>query len=141
MKKGICVLSIALIIAFGLFHYLKTQSKPNIIIILVDALRKDHLGCYGYSGNTSPNIDRFASEAIKFNNCISACSWTSPSIASLFTSLYVSSHGLMTHSNKDTDVLALELVTLAEALKENGYITAAFVANRWIRSVIFASRD
>ncbi|MGA1825158.1 MAG: sulfatase [bacterium] len=133
MKKKICIVSIVLISVFGLFYYLETHAKPNIIVILVDALRKDHLGCYGYSRNTSPNIDRLAGEAIKFDNCISTCSWTSPSIASLFTSLYVSSHGLMTHSNEATDILALELVTLAEALKEKGYSTAAFIANRWIR--------
>ncbi|MGA1869110.1 MAG: sulfatase [bacterium] len=133
MKKKICIVLIALLLGGGLFYFLKSHKKSSIIIILIDALRKDHLSCYGYGRNTSPNIDKFASEAIKFDNCVSTCSWTSPSVASLFTSLYVSSHGLMTHSNKDTDILPLELVTLAELLKENGYATAAFVANRWIR--------
>ena len=137
MKFKNWILSISLvIILFGLFsfYYLHMKpARPNIILILIDALRKDHLGCYGYQKNTSPNIDLFAEEAFKFEDTISTCSWTSPSIASLFTSLYVSSHGLLTHSQKTTDILDLNLVTLAEVLKENGYTASAFVANRWIR--------
>jgi len=100
---------------------------------MIDALRKDHLGCYGYYRNTSPQIDEFAKDAIKFEETTSTCSWTSPSIASLFTSLYVSSHGLMTHSQKSTDILNLQYETLAEVLKKKGYTTSAFIANRWIR--------
>ncbi len=133
-KKVIAVISlliiVPLIILFYLFYH---QIRPNIIIILIDALRKDHLGCYGYFRDTSPNIDAFARDAIKFEETICTCSWTSPSIASLFTSLYVSSHGLMTHSQKSSDILDLRFETLAEALKREGYVTSAFVANRWIR--------
>ena len=134
MKKVfiIFILLIILLSAALLYHY-SHQVRPNLMIILIDALRKDHLGCYGYHRNTSPKIDEFARDAIRFQETISNCSWTSPSIASLFTSLYVSSHGLKTHSQKSTDILDLGFETLAEILKKHGYTTSAFITNRWIR--------
>ena len=136
MKKRVIIIFILLIvISSAILYYLFTSRpfRPNIVMILIDALRKDHLRCYGYYRNTSPKIDEFAEDAFQFQNCISTCSWTSPSIASLFTSLYVSGHGLMTHSQKSTDILGLQFATLAEVLKKNGYTTSAFIANRWIR--------
>ena len=135
-KRGIAIAAImmlTIVVLAGILLYSARVEMPNIVIILVDALRVDHLGCYRYPRDTSPNIDRFARDAIRFEGTVSTCSWTSPSIASLFTSLYVSSHGLMTHSQKSTDILAPEFKTLAEILKDKGYTTAAFVANRWIR--------
>ena len=136
MNKRILIISILLIIILSgviLYNY-NHRVRPNLMIILIDALRKDHLGCYGYHRNTSPRIDEFAKDAIKFEETMSTCSWTSPSIASLFTSLYVSSHGLKTHSQKSTDILDLRFETLAEILKKHGYRTSAFIANRWIRA-------
>ncbi|MGA1843667.1 MAG: sulfatase [bacterium] len=135
-KRGIAVAAVLVLAILGLAVILLYSTRvemPNIVIILVDALRVDHLGCYGYNRDTSPNLDRFARDAIRFEGTVSTCSWTSPSIASLFTSLYVSSHGLMTHSQQRTDILAPDFETLAEVLKKRGYTTAAFVANRWIR--------
>ena len=135
MKRRIIIITSLLIVVLSaiLYLYFNHKARPNIVIILIDALRKDHLGCYGYNKNTSPNIDAFAGEAVKFVDTVSTCSWTSPSIASLFTCLYVSSHGLKTHSQKSTDILDLRFETLAEVLKKSGYTTSAFIANRWIR--------
>jgi len=135
MKREIFIIILLFIILPSalLYFYFNQKVQPNIIIIMIDALRKDHLSCYGYYRNTSPKIDEFAEDAIQFENTVSTCSWTSPSIASLFTSLYVSGHGLMTHSQKSTDILDLQFETLAEVLKKNGYMTSAFIANRWIR--------
>ncbi|MBN2372275.1 sulfatase [bacterium] len=136
-KSFTCIALLVILLASSVyicFHiYSNRRTRPNIFIILIDALREDHLGCYGYYRDTSPHIDEFARDSKKFEGVISACSWTSPSIASLFTSLYVSSHGLMTHSQKCTDILNPQFETLAEALKKKGYTTAAFIANRWIR--------
>ncbi|UCD83237.1 MAG: sulfatase, partial [Deltaproteobacteria bacterium] len=108
------------------------QSRPNIILALVDALRPDHLGCYGYSRETSPNIDRIAREGVIFSNAISQASWTWPSVASLFTSLYPSQH-------KVTKIfgypLSNSLTTLAEIMRDEGYTTGVISSNLCISEV------
>jgi len=91
----------------------------NIIIIVVDALRPDHLGCYGYAGDTSPNIDRLALRGAVFENAYSNAPWTKPSVASLFTSLYPNVHRTIDRF----DTLSEKALTLAERLKANGYFT------------------
>lgn len=103
---------------------------PNIIILLIDALRKDHVGVYGYNRDTTPNIDLFSQKAIVSQDVVSQSSWTVPSVASLFSSLYPSVHGTNTHhGKKKSDSLDKKIVTFAEVLKEKGYVTGAFVAN------------
>jgi arylsulfatase A-like enzyme len=67
----------------------------NIFMILEDALRPDHLGCYGYKKNTSPNIDRIAREGVLFKNCIAVASHTLPPIVSILTGQTTASHGLV----------------------------------------------
>ena len=110
-------------------------AQPSVLLVLVDALRPDHLGCYGYGRPTSPVLDRLASRSVLFENARSVSSWTKPSIPSLFTSLYPSQHGVFEGSVRkkggapESDVLPAEATTLAEALKECGYATAAFVHN------------
>ena len=115
----------------------RTPERPNIIIILIDALRRDHLGIYGYARDTTPNIDDFSHNAVVFQHAISQSSWTNPSVASLFSSLYPSTHGCVTYfspDGKSIDAAFLDhkIITLAEALKEKGYATGGFVANHWI---------
>jgi len=105
------------------------SSRPNIIIISVDTMRADHMGIYGYSRNTTPNIDRFAKTALIFTNTVSASSFTVPSVASLFTSLYPSEHGAI---GKDQMTLAPSNLTLAEILADNGYRTACFSASPFV---------
>ncbi|UCE41027.1 MAG: sulfatase, partial [Candidatus Aminicenantes bacterium] len=120
----------------------KKQQNANVIIIVIDALRYDHLNCYGYEKNTtSPNIDKLALDGILFLNAFSQAPWTKPSIASLFTSLYPSQHGVLDEpvmiSGDEKrkrivtrgDVLDESLTTLAEVMQKNGYITAAFINN------------
>ncbi len=115
---------------------IRAPRRPNVIILLIDALRKDHVGVYGYYRETTPNMDRFSQDAIVFQNAISQCSWTSPSIAALFSSLYPSTHGCVSYSQQGAEVKAdfldHKIDTLAEILKEEGYETGAFVANHWI---------
>ncbi|MCB1195803.1 sulfatase [bacterium] len=108
-----------------------SPQTPNLIIISVDCLRKDHLSAYGYSRQTSPNIDTFSQDATLFEDVISQSCWTIPSVASLFTLLYPSTH--LTRGSVDgfweENILNPKLVTLAELLKNEGYQTAAFIAN------------
>ncbi|MDD4939483.1 MAG: sulfatase [Candidatus Omnitrophica bacterium] len=102
-------------------------SHPNILLITVEALRADHLGCYGYKRDTSPNIDRLAKEGTVFLNCFI----TSPGVAthsfvSFLTGRYLKiAEGNMFFNN----VLDKDFTTLAEYLKRAGYYAAAFITN------------
>lgn len=97
----------------------------SVIVYLVDTLRKDHLGCYGYGKPTSPHVDAFAREATLFRNAVAQSSWTRPSVASMLTGLLPRTHGV----NRRPDALSQEAVTLAEMLRDRGFRTAAFVTN------------
>jgi len=67
----------------------------NIFLILEDALRPDHLGCYGYPKDTSPNIDRLAREGVRFEACIATASHTFPPIVSVLMGQTTATHGLV----------------------------------------------
>jgi len=131
---GTVIVSVLLI---TLFLFFKPGQRPNIILILVDALRADHVGAYGYERNTTPVLDRFARECVLFTRAVSASNWTPVSTASMLSGLYAFSHSLIPPS-KDTGP-ALEMAlrigegveVLAERLKRAGYTTAAVSANSW----------
>jgi arylsulfatase A-like enzyme len=110
--------------------------RPNVLIVLIDTLRPDRLGAYGYHRNTSPHIDRIAAEGWVFSRAVAQASWTKPSIASMFTGLYASQTsvdpGTWAHEGDRgvvVQALAAEHVTLAERLAAAGYETAAFGSN------------
>jgi arylsulfatase A-like enzyme len=103
----------------------RSARKPSIILISADALRPDHLGCYGYGRNTSPNIDQLARDSVLFENAVSQASWTLPSVSSLFTSLYPSFCGVHTWNTR----LPSSEITLPRILRRNGYTTAACINN------------
>lgn len=98
--------------------------RPNIVLIVLDTVRADHLSCYGYRRLTTPNIDSFARRGVQFENVIAASSWTLPSIASIFTGLLPHQHGANWGHALDAGPL-----TLAAILRSNGYETAGFNAN------------
>lgn len=100
-------------------------SRPNLVLIVIDTLRADHLGTYGYPRATSPNIDRLAERGLVFANALAASSWTKPSIGSLFTSRYPSEHGAVSFERN----LSSALPTLAEMLREAGYRTVGVSGN------------
>lgn len=102
----------------------KIKNKPNIILIILDCLRADHLGCYGYTRNTSPNIDDLAENGLIFSNAFSQGGYTLASIPSIFTSKFPLSHGVFI--NQHGDKLGANETTLAEILKNNGYVTVGF---------------
>ena len=107
---------------------------PNVLIIVIDTLRADHLSCFGYARATSPNMDRLAAQGVLFENAISASSWTFPSHASLLTGRYQYEHGM--DKIKKMPLLGSEAFspngfpTLGEALMQKGYRTGAFSGNR-----------
>lgn len=104
----------------------ETSSAPNVLLITVDTLRADHLGCYGYPKNTSPSIDALAREGTLFETVMAPRGATYPSLVSLHTSLYPSQHGIRTNRGGDT---VEEITMLAEILSEQGYATGAFLTN------------
>ncbi len=110
------------------------EQRPNLLIVLVDTLRRDHLGAYGYPLPTSPHIDTFAAESFRFDRAYAHSTWTKPSIATLFTSVYPEQHGLRrVGENREgvfqTGKLPKDLVTLAERFRRAGYATGGFGAN------------
>lgn len=106
----------------------------NIVLITIDTLRADHLSSYGYERETSPHIDTIAEKGFIFKNTIAPSSWTSPSMVSLFTSVYPISHGVVHGFVKDKkivnqEVFSDQLVTLTEMLQSQGYTTFGVASN------------
>ena len=101
------------------------HKQPNVILIVLDTVRADHLSCYGYHRDTTPNIDAFAAGGRLYKNVLSPSCWTLPAHASLFTGLSCSAHGAkMLHRRLDP-----RFETLAEQLKANGYQTVGLSSN------------
>jgi arylsulfatase A-like enzyme len=103
----------------------------NLIVILVDTLRADHLGHHGYARATSPRLDSLAEDSVVFLRHTAHASRTGPSVATLFTGLHARSHGVVNPlSHFDAKgTLDSSRLTLAEILSEEGYRCAGFAAN------------
>lgn len=98
---------------------------PDLIVIGLDTFRADRIGAWGNDQVRTPNLDRFAREAILFEDCSSTSTWTLPAFASVFTGRLPSEHRTI---GGDHSSLPGEEVTLAERLKAGGYHNTAFVA-------------
>ncbi len=102
-----------------------------IILIIIDALRADHLGCYGYRLPTSPHLDEFAKDSILYKYAFSSCSYTIPAFSGIFTGKSPGNNSLFFQQkfglNRDREI------TLAEILKAADYKTAAFVSSLVMR--------
>lgn len=107
------------------------QVRPNVLLISIDSLRADHLGCYGYERDTSPVLDGLAEEGVRFATVVSPTSWTLPAHATLFTGLPPEGHGL----RLDARALTPEAHCLAEVFDAAGYATAAFVGGPFLRKM------
>lgn len=98
---------------------------PNIILIVVESLRSDHVGCFGHAYDTTPTIDALAADGMLFRRAFASSGWTMPSVMSLLTSLPPSEHGAVSYHHS----LATDRTTLATELRRGGYRTAGIVAN------------
>ncbi len=107
-------------------HAPSASKPPNVLIVTMDTTRADHLGCYGYDGVRTPNIDAVAREGVLFEEAFSVQPVTLPAHASIFTGQYPFRHGV-----RDNNYFRLsgESATLAEMLQDAGYLTTAFVAS------------
>jgi len=119
MAFAIMVLLIILNLYLYIDKKINKPEGPNIILISIDTLRADHLGCYGYEKNITPNIDNFAKEGVLFKNCIAQASNTPTSHASIFTSLIPSHHGLLKGLLK---TISRNVLTMGEILRNHYYV-------------------
>ena len=103
--------------------------QPNLLIVSIDTLRADHLGCYGYTRPTSPNIDRLAKEGARLRTMICENPVTGPSFCSIMTSVPSHRHGC----KRNGLPMRWDGQTLAQILKERGYSTAAIISNWTLR--------
>jgi arylsulfatase A-like enzyme len=107
------------------------SGRPNVVLILIDTLRPDLLGAYGYRLPVSPELDRLAQEGVRFERVVAQTTWTRPSTASILTSRYPRDLGLFTEGD---EILPSEATTLAEVLKSAGYTTLGATANPQLNS-------
>ena len=112
------------------------RDDQNVIVLLIDCLRADHVGAYGHPNPTTPNIDRLAADSVLFEQAIAQTNWTKPSVVSLFSSLYLSQHrviegplrGRVNSSNVPSGhILVDEFTTMAEYFSGAGFMTGGFV--------------
>src|SRR5512146_3028691 len=102
-----------------------SAGAPNVLVVVVDTLRADHLSTYGYERPTSPRLTQLASQGTLFDNAIAPSSWTLPVHASLLTGLYPDQH----HVDSDGSLLGWDYPVLGDEFMARGYRTAAFSAN------------
>jgi arylsulfatase A-like enzyme len=105
-----------------------SDEHPAIVLIVIDTLRWDRLSLSGYDRRTSPQIDRFAADAVVFERAFAPASWTRPSVASLLTGLDARKHGAV-HSDEGLGPVE----TLAENLARGGYRTQAWITNPFLK--------
>lgn len=114
------------------------RAARSLIVICIDTLRADHVGAYGYSRDTTPVIDAFSGQAVRFDRAISTSNWTVPSVASVLTSAIPSRHGAgvsgtIKHLDKvPPSAIRAGLPTLAEVLRARGFRTGLFSANPFL---------
>ncbi|MBW2274620.1 MAG: sulfatase [Deltaproteobacteria bacterium] len=118
-------------------------SGRPIVLIVVDTLRADHLGSYGYPRPTSPAFDRWARGGALFERALATSSWTLPSFASIYTGLYPRQHGAGDRLDQEewgVTGLDPELPVLAEILSEAGYVTGALANNPFLHEKFGVAR-
>jgi len=113
--------------------------KPNIIFIIIDAVRARNVGAYGYDKPTTPNIDKIAQQGVLFRNAYSCTNYTGSSLPSIFSGIYPPGHGILHHGGSLGDEEAKAFIQsgiklLPEILQPEGYSTIALDwLGRWHR--------
>ena len=107
---------------------LESRHDLNVLFILIDTLRADRLGSYGYTRDTSPHIDGLANTGVRFARHVAQSSWTKCSMASMWTGIYPARSGIL----RLDDAIPEEAVTPAETLFDEGYRTAGIWRNGWV---------
>lgn len=126
---GLAILRVA--VPFEAARQVSSAADPNIVLVVVDTLRADALGCLGNPRPTTPIMDRLAREGALFQQAYSSAPWTIPGTASILTGLSIPEHGL---GDSDSNSLSERLDTLATVLARSGFTTAGFSCNPLIDS-------
>jgi arylsulfatase A-like enzyme len=113
-----------------LFQNRESNDRPNVVWIVLDTVRADFLGCYGFPQPSSPHMDALAARGILFERAISPAPWTLPAMVSMFTGLHLQSHGVVHTENR----MPAALISLTERLADAGYTTAGFVSGTFTDS-------
>ena len=129
-KSKIIILIVLILGTLGLWLKIQSKPSPNILLITVDSLRPDHLSCYGYSRNTSPNIDKLARQGVIFKQAIAQASWTWPSMHSLITSLYPRTHKVYFYDQSFSNLT----LTLPYLLRNEEYRTGFISGHGGLRN-------
>jgi len=109
----------------------------SVVLVLVDTLRADHLAPWGYDRPTSPHIQAWARDAVRFEQAIAPNAWTVPAVSSLWTGLYASAHGVLSYSGDarlDDDQVPEALTTLPELFQDAGFQTHGLVKSPVVRA-------
>ena len=104
------------------------RDKYDVIILSIDTLRSDRLGCYGHDKPTSPAMDAFAAESVRFENVIAESCWTLPSHMTIFTGLHSPTHAVLSKES----VLHERKPILGEILEENGYESYGYTGGGYV---------
>lgn len=133
--SGACIAAALLVVALGVGCSRESGSggearstaraAPNVVLYMIDTLRRDRLGVYGYEHPTSPHMDALAGESVVFDHCYAPAPWTLPSVVSMLTSTYPVDHKVLVFGQQ----IGEGLTPLAEHMERMGYRTAAFVSN------------
>lgn len=124
---ALAVLTIASVAGLGCERARRSEAvtRPNVVLVVIDTLRADHLGSYGYARAETPRLDAFAARGTRFGMARATSSWTLPSTGSILSGRYPAEHG----AERMSLALSDKLVMMAEMLGAAGYDTAGFSAN------------
>ncbi len=123
------------------------DKQHNVFLITFDALRKDRVGCYGYNKGTTPNLDAFAKDAVRYTNSRSNAPWTLPSFSSIYTSLFPKTHGSGRKAMQARQIedmftpLRTDFPTMPVFLKPFGYVTRLTTSHAYFDPVFGLERD
>jgi arylsulfatase A-like enzyme len=125
-RRARSIAALLLSVACGLASCGEDAPRPNVLLVLVDTLRVDKLGCYGDAPGLTPNVDRLAAESVLFENASAHAPWTLPAVASLLTALHPAQHRAGGFWPELTS-LDPSAETLPALFQRAGYETAAVI--------------
>ncbi len=131
-RRWLGLLPVALLVLAGVFWAVRARPRPpaSVILVSIDTLRADRVGCYGYARDTSPFLDSLAARGALFRNVVAECSWTLPSHVTMLSGVTPSTHG----ANGPQSAPGPETRLLAEILRAAGYRTIALTDGGYLSS-------
>src|SRR5450432_4060124 len=123
-RSRVLLLTASLLLSLVSTVFAAPVAGPNVVVITIDTLRADHIGCYGYKQIRTPNIDALAAESARFERAYTPVPVTLPAHTAIFTGTYPTLSGMHDFSGNKLNATQ---PTLASVLKQQGYVTGAVV--------------